>query len=136
MTEKTKTLKELFQNLYWFNWKYDGRKKIFRNTGISKKEWYEMKAKAVKRRYIRTTAKDYVISPLRKAYISIKDWSKPEHGRYQKVAMYGNTWLYLCSPIYGHSDYNKVRILPIVGHEKQCEWLVKVSERIANGGKA
>lgn len=123
----------IFRKDHWWDLKYDGRKKMFR--GISKKEWLAAKQKAFRRRYIRTTADDYVVSRLRKAYLSIKEWSKPEHGSYQKVAMYGHTWLYLCSPIFGHSDYNKSRILEIKGHEKECEWLIKVSERVANGGK-
>lgn len=129
----TKDFLTLFQNPNWFNLKYDGRKKMFR--GISKDEWYVAQQKAIRRRYFRTTSADYVVSNLRKAYLSINEWSKPEHGSYQKVAMYGHTWLYLCSPIFGHSDYNKSRILEIKGHEKQCEWLMKVSERVANGGK-
>ena len=130
MKKITKGFLSLLQKPEWYFMKYDGRRREFR--GIDKKAWDEAKKKAFRRRFIRTTSEDYVVSQLRKAYLSIKDLSKPEHGRYQKVAMYGYTWLYLCSPIYGHSDYNKSRLLPIKGHEKECEWLIKVSERTAN----
>lgn len=131
MKKVTKNFISLLKNPNWFNMKYDGRKKEFR--GIDKKDWFDAKGKAFRRRYIRTTANDYILSNLRKAYLSIKEWSKPEHGNYQKVAMYGNTWLYLCSPIFGHKDYNKSRLLEIKGHEKQCEWLINVSKRVAKG---
>lgn len=130
MKKVTKEFLTIFQNPNWLDIKFDGRKKTFR--GISKEDYYVARQKAFRRRFIRTTAADYVVSNLRKAYISVKEWSKPEHGNYQKVAMYGHTWLYLCSPIFGHSDYNKSRILEIEGHEKQCEWLIKVSNRVAN----
>lgn len=130
MKKITDNFLSLLQKPHWYDEKYDGRKKEFR--GISKTEWREAKEKAFYRRHVRTTAKDYAISPLRKAYNYIQERSKPQNGRYQKVAMYGHTWLYLCSPIYGHADYNKARILPIKGHEKQCEWLIRVSERVAN----
>lgn len=44
---------------------------------------------------------------------------------YSKVAMMGETYLYACSPVYGHNDYNKARILPKKGNEKFCEILIK-----------
>lgn len=44
---------------------------------------------------------------------------------YTKVAMLGDSWLYGCSPVYGHRDYNKARILPIAGNERTCELLIK-----------
>ena len=125
---------EIFSKERWYDMKYDGRKKMFR--GISKKDWCDAKQKAFRRRFVRTTADDYVISELRKAYLRIKEWAKPERGSYQKIAMYGHTWLYLCSPVFGHDDYNKSRIYPIKGHERECEWLIKVSERVSNGSKA
>lgn len=133
MKKVTKDFLALIKSPNWFDEKYDGRKKPFR--GIDKQEWNEAKRKAFKRRYIRTTANDYIVSDLRKAYFSIREYSNPRYGRYQKIAMYGHTWLYLCSPIYGHADYNKARILPIKGHEKECEWLIKVSKRISSGSK-
>lgn len=129
MKKITKDFLLLLQQPNWYDKKYDGRRKEFR--GIDKNAWNEAKEKAFRRRFVRTTSEDYAVSDLRQAYNSIKEWSKPEHGRYQKVAMYGHSWLYLCSPVYGHSDNNKARILPIKGHEKQCEWLIKVSERTA-----
>ena len=127
---------EIFKKDHWWDKKYDGRKKEFRSLPMSKQEFWDAKQKAIRRRYIRTTADDYVVSKLRQAYLAVKEWAKPEHYNYQKVAMYGHTWLYLCSPVYGHSDYNKSRILQIAGHERQCEWLIKVSQRVANGSKA
>jgi hypothetical protein len=32
---------------------------------------------------------------------------------YHKVMIMGNTGIYLASPVYGHSDYNKVRVMDI-----------------------
>lgn len=48
---------------------------------------------------------------------------------YSKIAMYGHTHLYFCSPIYGHKDYNKVRCCTIEGNENFCEKIIKISER-------
>ena len=129
MNKITKDFLSLLKNPHWYNEKYDGRRREFR--GIDNESWEEAKKKAIYRRFCRTKSYDYVVSQIRIAYLTVKDRSKPENGSYQKVAMYGNTWLYLCSPIYGHSDYNKSRLLPIKGHEKECEWLIKVSEKTA-----
>lgn len=48
---------------------------------------------------------------------------------YVKQPMLGYTHLYFCSPIYGHSDYNKVRSLPIKGNERFCELLVSYGKK-------
>ena len=132
MKKITKDFLSLLKTPNWYDKKYDGRKKEFR--GIDRHEWFDAKEKAIKRRLYRTIEDNRTVSRLRYAYNAVKECSKPENGNYQKVAMYGFTWLYLCSPIYGHSDYNKSRLMPIKGHEKECEWLIKVSERTAKGG--
>lgn len=51
---------------------------------------------------------------------------------YSKIAMYGLTHLYFCSPIYEHKDYNKVRCCEIEGNEKFCEKIIEISDRIYN----
>ena len=43
--------------------------------------------------------------------------------------MMGRTYLYFCSPIYGHDDYNKVREIPIAGNERFCELLIKYADK-------
>lgn len=48
---------------------------------------------------------------------------------YSKIAMYGHTHLYFCSPIYGHKDYNKVSCCEIKGNEKFCEKIIEISNR-------
>lgn len=48
---------------------------------------------------------------------------------YAKRPMLGNTHLYFCSPIFGHSDYNKVRSIPIAGNERLCELLIKYADK-------
>ena len=121
-------MKEIFKIDGWWNMKYDGRRKIFK--GLSKKEFAVAQEKAVRRRYF--SVPYYEKSLLRRCYESVCDWAKPVHGSYQKVVMYGYTYLYLCSPIYGHSDYNKSRLIPIKGNERECEFLMRVSNRVAN----
>lgn len=113
----------------WCHMKYDGRRRMFR--GINKKEFIEAQTRRIHRIYIRITSEDYKESNLRKAYNYIKEWAKPIHYNYQKVTMYGKTHLYACSPVYGLKDYNKARLLEIKGHEKQCEWLMAVSKKVA-----
>ena len=48
---------------------------------------------------------------------------------YAKRPMMGHTWLYFCSPVYGHSDYNKARMIPIKGNERFCELVIKYSDK-------
>lgn len=48
---------------------------------------------------------------------------------YAKRPMLGNTHLYFCSPIFGHSDYNKVRSIPIAGNERLCELAIKYADK-------
>lgn len=48
---------------------------------------------------------------------------------YAKRPMMGRTHLYFCSPLYGHSDYNKFRSIPIVGNERFCELLIKYADK-------
>lgn len=108
--------------------RYDGRKKMFR--GISREEFTTAKEKAFYRRFIRSPYQ--AKSDLRRCYEYILDRSRPENGSYQKIAIYGQTWLYLCSPVYGHSYYNKARLMPIAGHEKECAFLIRVSRRVAS----
>lgn len=52
------------------------------------------------------------------------------HGSYTKVPMLGHTRLYFCSPVHGHSDYNKVRTCAIEGNEAFCNKIVELGERI------
>ncbi len=51
------------------------------------------------------------------------------NSNYAKRPMMGNTWLYFCSPVYGHSDYNKRRMIPIKGNERFCELVIKYADR-------
>lgn len=118
---------EIFKEKDWCFRKYDGRRKEFR--GISRAEFEKARDKAIHRRY--TYAAYEPKSLLRRCFEAVVECAKPEHGRYQKIAMYGHTWLYLCSPIYGHSDYNKSRLMPIKGNEKACEFLIRVSDHVA-----
>ena len=55
---------------------------------------------------------------------------------YSKIANFGHTHLYFCSPIYGHADYNKVCTCPLNGplatdangnkYDPQAAWCNKV----------
>lgn len=48
---------------------------------------------------------------------------------YSKQPMLGHTHLYFCSPIYGHNDYNKRKMLEIRGNERFCDLLVSVGNK-------
>lgn len=48
---------------------------------------------------------------------------------YTKRPIMGHTHLYFASPVYGHSDYNKCRMLEIRGNERFCELLVKLADK-------
>lgn len=118
----------IFQQKEWYFRKYDGRRKEFR--GVSKEDFKKAQEKAIYRRFYRSRYEPK--SLLRRCYESVCEWAKPELSNYQKVVMYGYTYLYLCSPVYGHKDYNKHRLMPISGNERECEFLMRVSNRVAN----
>lgn len=48
---------------------------------------------------------------------------------YAKRPMMGYTHLYFCSPVYGHSDYNKACMIPIKGNERFCELVIKYADK-------
>lgn len=48
---------------------------------------------------------------------------------YAKRPMMGQTHLYFCSPVYGHSDYNKTRMIPIDGNERFCELVIRYADK-------
>lgn len=51
---------------------------------------------------------------------------------YAKRPVLGHTNLYFCSPVYGHSDYNKWRACPIKGNEKFVNLVIKVADKTFN----
>lgn len=76
-------------------------------------------------------SKHGVYEPLRKRYIVeyLKEQCLDPDSNYAKRPMLGHTHLYFCSPVYGHSDYNKWRALPIEGNERFCELAIKYADR-------
>lgn len=48
---------------------------------------------------------------------------------YTKRPVMGHTYLYWCSPLYGHADYNKSRALPIAGNERFCELICRLADK-------
>lgn len=69
--------------------------------------------------------------PLQKGRIIafLKEQCQDPVSNYAKRPMLGHTHLYFCSPVYGHSDYNKWRALPIKGNERFCELVIKYADR-------
>lgn len=68
------------------------------------------------------TDKQYVVNEL------LKNCANPE-SPYAKRPMYGRTHLYFCSPVYGHSDYNKWCAMPIEGNERFVELIISVADK-------
>ena len=120
---------EIFTDEYWYNRRYDGRRKLFRHLGMSREQFEDAKFKHIKRRFY--AGIDETKSKIRSCYEAITECAKPEHGRYQKVVMYGYNHLWLCSPVFGHRDYNKSILMEIKGHEKECAFLKRVSDRVS-----
>ena len=48
---------------------------------------------------------------------------------YAKRPMMGHTGLYFCSPVYGHQDYNKRRMMDVKGNERFCELVIKYGDK-------
>jgi hypothetical protein len=63
--------------------------------------------------------------PRMAARLFFQEQKKRGYDNYTKVPMMGHTWLYACSPIYGHSDYNKARMIEIKGNERYCALLIQ-----------
>lgn len=63
------------------------------------------------------------------ALIMLRRLLTEKHGNYTKVPMLGHTRLYFSSPVYGHSDYNKVRTCAIEGNEIFCNKIVEIGNR-------
>ena len=60
---------------------------------------------------------------------AVKKYLSEPFTAYTKVPILGHTRLYLCSPAYGHKDYNKSSVLPIAGNERFCEVLIKYAKK-------
>lgn len=54
----------------------------------------------------------------------LKEQCEDVKSPYAKRPMYGRTGLYFCSPVYGHQDYNKHRMLDLEGNEKFCRLVI------------
>lgn len=62
----------------------------------------------------------------------LKKQCQDVRSNYAKRPMMGHTHLYFCSPVYGHSDYNKWCALPIEGNERFCETVIKYADKFFN----
>lgn len=60
---------------------------------------------------------------------AVKKYCAEPFTAYTKVPMLGHTRLYLCSPVFGHRDYNKSSVLPIAGNERFCEVLIQYAQK-------
>lgn len=76
-------------------------------------------------------AKHGTYDPLRKQAIvnEVLKECKDVESNYAKRPMLGYTHLYFCSPVYGHSDYNKACMIPIKGNERFCELVIKYADK-------
>lgn len=48
---------------------------------------------------------------------------------YAKRPLMDNNYLWFCSPVYGISDYNKWRAMPIEGNQRFCETICKLADK-------
>ena len=101
-------------------------RRLFGLLGRASHHWkypyYDMDAVYSKHGYYEPTLKQRIVQEL------LKNCANPT-SNYAKRPMYGHTHLYFCSPVYGHSDYNKWRAIPIKGNERFCELVVKYADR-------
>lgn len=110
--QENSPLKRIRSNAYWF---IEKRKNYNKRILINDKIWR-------KHGEYQGDTYHYIIQYLKK---QCADPTSP----YAKRPMYGYTHLYFCSPIYGHSDYNKWRALKIEGNEKFCEKLIAYADK-------
>lgn len=67
--------------------------------------------------------------PRQKVVEKLLEECNREIDNYSKRPFMGNTHLYFCSPIYGHSDYNKWMAIDIKGNERFCEVIKKYADK-------
>lgn len=60
---------------------------------------------------------------------ALKEECTRERDNYSKFPMLGHTHLYFCSPVYGHSDYNKRRMIEIKGNERFCDLVIRYANK-------
>ncbi len=92
---------EIFKRLDWCYIKFDGRKKIFR--GMTKAEFSAAKDRHFahqRARYGSLAGKCYALEIVE----SLKRYAGT---RYEKIIIEGSEHLYIASPLYRHTDYNK-----------------------------
>lgn len=74
--------------------------------------------------YAHTTHSVFAPLPRHAAHLFFQKQVERGADGYSKVAMMGETYLYACSPVFGHKDYNKSRMLLRKGNERFCEILI------------
>lgn len=62
----------------------------------------------------------------------LRDQLTGSHNNYTKLPFLGHTHLYFCSPVYGHSDYNKWRAIEIKGNEAFVEAVLRYAHKVVN----
>ena len=128
------TLKEIAKNYasgdartastYLFKLSHDCGKSVFELADFAEKKISKKCARNVMRAYLfRKHDKDVLLSRCESATTTVADIIhlvrtslaefKTSPSNYSKVAILGNTGVYLASPVYRHEDYNKVRIADI-----------------------
>lgn len=105
---KNQTIEQIKKINSWTSTRFHGNKKKIGNLSVS--EFKEIVEKKRAREYAKIDlSKKTNVQIVRKL---INDALRNKETNYFKIIIEGNNNLYLASPIYLHSDYNKCRLFP------------------------
>lgn len=117
---------EPFKKKYFNMKRYDGRMAQF--EGVDAREYvvaYEKK----RSRYIIWSFPERKEHRYREVFKEVKYNLTRPRDNYTKLPIIGDIYIYNASPVFGHKDYNKARLIEIKGNERFINWLFAYVEK-------
>lgn len=105
--------------------RYDGRKAQFK--GVDAVEYAIAYEKKLYRSFYKNSPE--IKHRYRRVFNEVKYNLTRPRDNYTKLPIIGNTYIYNASPIFGHRDYNKARLIEIKGNERFINWLFAYVEK-------
>lgn len=114
---------EIYKMEKWWFKKYDGRRKEFK--GLTKQAFEEARDKHILRYWRSEFAAVRSEATPRAAYSRAKHYNNEELKSYRKIVAIDSGHVWLISPVYKWSDYNKSTILRADKYPRTAMWLAK-----------
>lgn len=124
-TNKSKN-HEPFKAVHFDMERYDGRKAQFK--GVDAVEYAVAYEKKLYRAFYKNCT-ERKVHRYREVFNEVKYNLTRPRDNYTKLPIVGNTYIYNASPVFGHRDYNKARLIEIKGNERFINWLFAYVEK-------